>query len=223
MERREVLRGLGRRIFAILGALAVTAAIAVAPATAGYSEESPANPESSTVAPAEQDLSVVVTQTFDHAVTVEQAIEIGKSSGLNVEGVRVENPEATAEYSLLDGLSLEDFLAWFRDLYGTEPQAVGILVRVDAVEVDPPADTESLVAEAGAAFLAPVDEPQELATGVPEFVAEEPVGGEAYEYFSRQTSRAQRPVPARSKQSRAATSSPMLCQPAARSIPARPT
>ncbi|MBT2515826.1 hypothetical protein J7E29_00070 [Streptomyces sp. ISL-90] len=184
MERREVPRGLGRRTFAIFGALAVTGAIVVAPATAGYSEEPPANPESSAIAPAEQDLSVVVTQMFDHAVTVEQAIEIGNASGSNVEGVRVENPEATAEYSLLDGLSLEDFLAWFQNLYGTEPQAVGILVRVDAVEVEPPADSESLVAKAGEAFLVPADEPEELATGVPEFVAEEPVGGEAYEYFS---------------------------------------
>lgn len=81
-------------------------------------------------------------------------------------------------------MSLEDFLAWFQNLYGTEPQAVGLLVRVDAVEVEPPAETESLVAEAKGTLLAPVAEPHELASRVPEFVAKEPVSGEAYEYFA---------------------------------------
>lgn len=151
-------------------------------ATAGAILHKTLSPASLTRSGASGDsLNVVASQPFDHPIRIEDALDLSQSSQLEVTAIKFENPSAVGEYSLLDGLSLPDFKAWFRNLYGTEPQAVGFRVRTEAVPLSATRWSESETVQSR--LLAVNKQPPTIATNRDIYLAPEPTGGDVHEYF----------------------------------------
>lgn len=109
------------------------------------------------------------------------ALEINDSLNLKATAVRFENPIAAGEYSLTDGLSLQDFEDWFGGLYGTEAQAVGLIVPVPYEQ--PTSDEASRGGDQVPDLLVPAEAPSVIPTDAETFTAPAAVGGEVEDIF----------------------------------------
>lgn len=128
--------------------------------------------------------STVVLQEFDHSISVDNAVLVAENSERPVTAIRIENAGVSAEFSLLDGLTSDEFTEWFLDLYGTRPQASGLQVRVEARETAIGAPNESEKELSTHSLVLPSVDLKPIVTGFPEFIADKPIGGSAYEQFA---------------------------------------
>jgi hypothetical protein len=69
-----------------------------------------------------------VVVPFSGGVTLDQAEKLASGRSAVV-GYRVENDQVVGEYFSASGQSAADYLAGFRDLYGTEPRIAGLVIE----------------------------------------------------------------------------------------------
>ncbi len=99
-----------------------------------------------------------VTYSLSQPATVENAIAAAEKQGVQVTGLRFENEQVIGEISLVTDKPLEEKLAAFRGLYGTEPQVTSLFLDewVSEEERDARESRDvSVLDVAGAAFIAP--------------------------------------------------------------------
>jgi hypothetical protein len=88
-------------------------------------------PENVSVDPEKVPKLARVEVPFEHPVTFEDALGVSEVAGADVVAYRYENPEVVGEYGLASDQTPAEFLASFREFYGTSPAVVAAIVMQD--------------------------------------------------------------------------------------------
>jgi hypothetical protein len=121
---------------ASIGILGLVVGIGFLPATALASSTTD---EVTTAVPGEfgdTEDTTTITLLFAHPLSLSDALEVGAATDEIVTAYAFDNGDVVGEYSPLSGTSPEDYLGYFSNNFGTQPQVNGLVVvrEVDAQE-----------------------------------------------------------------------------------------
>lgn len=70
-----------------------------------------------------------VTAPFDHALSLQDALDLADARAVAIVGIRVDNETAVGEFSTAEGFTTQQYTEWFQKEFGVVPQATGWIME----------------------------------------------------------------------------------------------